>query len=466
MEVGIIGFLALIFILAVVATVYASRVQKVGPNEVLVISGRKTQDPDTGQETSFRIVKGGRAFIWPILERVDYLSLELFTIEVSIDNVYTVQGVPIAVEGVAQIKIASDSVSIRTAAERFLSKSEAEIIAVAHETLAGHLRAIVGALTVEEVYRERDKFAQSVQDVSATDLANMGLGIDSFVVKDIRDGEGYLEALGRPQIAAVKRDAVVAEQIAAIREQEAKRDYGIKEADYAAEVNQQKADSDLAYELQQNITMQKVREQEVQVEVVAKRKSIELQEQEALRKERELEGTVRKPAEAEQFRIETLANARRFQIEAEAQGNASAVRLRGEAEADAIRAQGLAEADVIKQQGLAEAEAMRNKAEAWQMYNQAAIINQLIDALPAIASAIAEPLSKTERIAIISTGGDGNGQGAGASRLTADIANIVTQIPETVSALTGIDLLSTIKDLPGIKEFEDATPDEDEGEEA
>ncbi|MCI0711300.1 MAG: flotillin family protein [Chloroflexi bacterium] len=462
MGVGIVAFLAVIFVFVVVAAVYASRVQKVGPNEVLVISGRETKDPDSGQTTSFRIVKGGRAFIWPILERVDYLSLELFTIEVSIDNVYTVQGVPIAVEGVAQIKIASDSVSIRTASERFLSKTANEIINVAHETLAGHLRAIVGTLTVEEVYRERDKFAQSVQDVSATDLSNMGLGIDSFVIKDIRDGEGYLEALGRPQIAAVKRDAVVAEQLAAIREQEAKRDYGIKEADYFAEVNQQKAESDLAYELQQNITLQKVREQEVEVEVVSKRKNIELQQQEALRKERELEATVRKPAEAEQFRIETLANARRFQIEAEAQGNASAVRLRGEAEADAIRAQGLAQADVIKQQGLAEAEAMRQKAEAWQQYNQAAIINQLIDALPAIASAIAEPLSKTERIAIISTGGDGNGGGAGASRLTADIANIITQIPETVSALTGIDLLSTIKDLPGVHEYEKADSDEDE----
>ncbi len=453
MALGIVALLTLMVIIFVGVGFYFSRIKKVGPNEVLVISGRKTIDSDSGQESSFRVVKGGRAFIYPFLERVDYLSLELFTIEVTINNVYTIQGVPISVEGVAQIKIASDSVSIRTASERFLSKSSAEITAVAHETLAGHLRAIVGTLTVEEVYRSRDKFAQSVQDVSATDLSNMGLGIDSFVIKDISDSEGYLEALGRPQIANVKREAVIAEQQAAIKEQEARRDLGIKKADYDAEVNKQQAGSDLAYDLQKNTTLQLVREQEVEVEVVAKRKSIELQEQEAQRKERELEATVRKPAEAEQFRIETLANARRFQIEAEAQGGASAVRLRGEAEADAIRAQGLAQADVIKQQGLAEAEAMQRKAEAWQMYNQAAIINQLIDALPAIAAAIAEPLSKTERIAIISTGGE-NGGGAGASRLTADIANIVTQIPETVSALTGIDLLSTIKDLPGIVEDE------------
>ncbi|NDJ86909.1 MAG: flotillin family protein [Chloroflexi bacterium] len=452
-SIGITGLLAFLFVVIVLVIAWASRVQKVGPNQVLVISGRRTTDQETGEKSSYRIVKGGRAFIWPILERVDWLSLELLTIEIVIDNVYTQQGVPISVEGVAQIKIASDNVSIRTAAERFLSKNVTEITSVAHETLAGHLRAIVGTLSVEEVYRERDKFAQSVQEVSASDLANMGLGIDSFVIKDIRDSEGYLEALGRPRIADVKRAAVVAEQKAQIEEEAAKRDLGMQKAAFDAEVQQRRAEADLAYVLQENITNQKVKEQEVQVEVVERSKMIQVQEQEALRKERELEATVRKPAEAEQYRIQTLAEARKYQIEAEASGQASAVRLQGEADADAERAKGLAEAEVIRQQGLAEAEAMEKKAAAWQNYNQAAIIQQLIDALPEIASAIAEPLAKTERIAIISTGGDG--QGAGANRLTADIANIVTQIPETVSALTGIDLLSSIKDLPGVMDDTD-----------
>ncbi len=457
--IGIGGLLAFLFIIVVLILAWASRIKKVGPNEVLVISGRRTTDPETGQESSYRIVKGGRAFIWPFVERVDYLSLELLTIELMIENVYTIQGVPISVEGVAQIKIASDNVSVRTASERFLSKNISEITGVAHETLAGHLRAIVGTLSVEEIYRERDKFAQSVQEVSGSDLANMGLGIDSFVIKDIRDSEGYLEALGRPRIAEVKRNAVIAEQKAQIEEEAAKRDLGLKKAEYDAEVQQQRADADLAYLLQENITNQQVKEQAVQVEVVERTKRIQVQEQEALRKERELAATVRKPAEAEQYRIETLANARKFQIEAEAGGQASAVRLQGEAEADAIRAQGLAEAEVIRKQGLAEAEAMEKKAAAWQQYNQAAIIQQLIDALPAIASAIAEPLSKTERIAIISTGGDGNGGGAGASRLTADIANMISQIPETVETLTGIDLLSSIKDLPGVRDDEETASD-------
>lgn len=456
-SIGIVAAILLLVIIALLIVIYASRVKKVGPNEVLVISGRTTTDPETGQKSSFRIVKGGRSFIWPIIERCDSLSLELFTIEISIENVYTQQGVMISVEGVAQIKIASDNVSIRTASERFLSKSVNEIKDVAHETLAGHLRAIVGTLSVEEIYRERDKFAQSVQEVSGSDLANMGLGIDSFVIKDIRDSEGYLEALGRPRIAEVKRFAVVAEQNAQIEEEAARRDLGLKKAGYDAEVQQSRADADLAYMLQQNITNQKVKAEALQVEVIERKKMIEVQEQETIRKERELEATVRRPAEAEQFRIETLANARKYQLEAEAGGQASAIRLEGEAKADAVRAQGLAEAEIIRQQGLAEAEAMEKKATAWQQYNQAAIIQQLIDALPDIARAIAEPLSKTERIAIISTGGDSHG-GAGASRLTADIANIVTQIPETVATLTGIDLLKSIKDLPGVIDSDEATP--------
>lgn len=456
-SIGISATIILLIIIAFLIIIYASRVKKVGPNEVLVISGRTTVDPETGNKSSYRVVKGGRSFIWPIIERCDSLSLELFTIEISIENVYTQQGVMISVEGVAQIKIASDNVSIRTASERFLSKSVSEIKGVAHETLAGHLRAIVGTLTVEEIYRERDKFAQSVQEVSGSDLANMGLGIDSFVIKDIRDGEGYLEALGRPRIAEVKRVAVVAEQKAQIEEEAARRDLGLKKADYDAEVQQRRADADLAYMLQQNITNQKVKAEALQVEVIERKKMIEVQEQETIRKERELEAIVRRPAEAEQYRIETLSNARKYQLEAEAGGQASAIRLEGEAKADAVRAQGLAEAEIIRQQGLAEAEAMQKKAAAWQQYNQAAIIQQLIDALPSIARAIAEPLSKTERIAIISTGGDSNG-GAGASRLTADIANIVTQIPETVATLTGIDLLKSIKDLPGIIDSDEAKP--------
>jgi flotillin len=436
MAVGAFIILVLLFILFTLVAVYASRVRKVGPNEVLVISGRKHRNRETGESEPYRIVKGGRAFIWPILERVDILLLEIMTIEVTTDDVYTSQGVAVTLEGVAQIKIGSDNISIRTAAERFLSKSRAEVINVAHETLAGHLRAIIGTLTVEEIYRERDKFAQSVQDVSASDLANMGLAIDSFVIKDVRDKEGYLDALGRPRIAEVKRDATIAEQSARTREAEATRDYELQQAAYDNEVSRKRAEANLAGTLQENITNQEVRAEEIQIEVVERQKQIRVQEQEALRREKELEATVRKPAEAKQYEIETLANAEKYEIEARAVGEASAIRQRGEAEADAIRAQ-----------GLAEAEAMHQKAAAWQQYNQAAVIEQLLEILPQVAAAIASPLAQTDRIVVIS---DGNSDGAGASKISGDITSIIAQVPATVEALTGMDLSQAISQLPGV----------------
>ena len=444
---GALVIFLLFFILFALVAVYASRVQKVGPNEVLVISGRQRRSRETGEVEPYKIVKGGRAFIWPILERVDRISLEIMTIEVTTEDVYSKQGVAITLEGVAQIKVASDNVSIRTAAERFLSKTRVEIINVAHETLAGHLRGIVGTLTVEEIYSERDKFAQSVQEVSAGDLANMGLGIDTFVIKDVRDREGYLDALGRPRVAEVKRDATIAEQIAATKEAEARRDYQLKQADYNNEVARKQTEANLSGTLQEKITGQKIRAEEVQIEVIEKQKSIEVQEQEALRKTKELEATVRKPAEAEQFRIETIANANKFEVEARAGGQAAAIRATGEAEADAIKARGLAEAEVIRQKGLAEAEAMEKKAAAWQNYNQAAVIQQLIDTLPEVATAIASPLAQTDRIVVIS---NGEGSGAGASKISGDIANIIAQVPATVEALTGLDLIKTISQLPGV----------------
>lgn len=462
----------IVFVLGSFLIIYSTRYKKVGPNEVLVISGRRHTfvDGQTGEKSTrnYRIVVGGGAFIWPVLERVDDISLEIMTIDVVTPKVYTVQGVPITVDGVAQVKVRSDDVSIITAAEQFLSKSQAEVENVALQTLEGHLRAILGTLTVEEIYKDRDAFAAQVQDVAAGDLANMGLNIVSFTIKDIRDDEGYLDALGRKRTAEVKRDAEIgeaeagrdatiasakanqegetAEYKAQTRIAEAEKDFQIQKAGYDTQTNRKRAEAELAYSLQQNITNQEVKAEEIQVEVVERQKRIEVQEQEVKRKERELEATVKKPAEAEQHKIETLANAQKFQTLTEAEGHAAAARSIGEGDADALKAKGLAQAEVIRRQGLAEAEMMEKKALSWQMYTQAAILNQIIDKLPEIAMSIAAPLSKTERIVVISSGGDG----AGASKVTRDVVDIMAQVPATVEALTGIDLTETIKNLPGV----------------
>ncbi|OGO48791.1 MAG: flotillin [Chloroflexi bacterium RBG_16_63_12] len=475
--IAVLAVFALFFVLLVLAFVYASRYKKVGPNEVLIISGRGvgTTDPGTGQKMrrSFRIVRGGGTFIWPVVERVDRLSLELMTIEVVTTNVYTSQGVPVTVDGVAQVKVGSDDVSIVTAAEQFLSKSTKEIQNVALQTLEGHLRGILGTLSVEEIYRDRDKFAQRVQEVSALDMKNMGLTIVSFTIKNIHDAQGYLDALGQARIAEVKRDATIGQanaqrdatiQSARARQEgevakfeaetkiaEAQKNFAVQKAAYDADVNQKKAESELAYTLQQNITNQKVKEQEVQISVVEKRKQIEVQEQEVARRERELEATVRKPAEAEQYRIRTLADAKKYQTETEAAGQSAATRNLGAGEADANKARGLAQADVIQAQGFAEAQATSKKAEAWQQYTQAAILQQLLDKLPELASAVAQPLAKMEKIVVINSGGDGH-SGTGASRVTRDVTDTIAQLPVVIEALTGINMIDLLKNLPAVRE--------------
>ncbi len=480
---AILVAVGVLFVMLVLAGFYASRYKKVGPNQVLVVSGRRRTvvNPISGQKEllGFRVVKGGGTFIFPVLERVDVLSMEILTIEVEVRSVYTVEGVPVHVDGVAQIKIRGDDSSIYTAAEQFLSKGPEGIVYVAHETLAGHLRAILGMLTVEEIYKDRDAFAGKVLEVSGGDLANMGLEIVSFVIKDIRDDKEYLESLGRTRTAEVKRDAVKGEaeaqrdatiaqanaardatiQSAEARQQgetakykaetkiaEAQKNYRVEKAHYDEASNRSEVQAELARTLQEKITNQEITDQEVQIEVVAKRKQIEVQEQEVQRRVKELEATVEKPAEAERYRIETLANAKKFQTETEAAGLAEATRLEGQGEADAVKAKGLAQAEVIQAQGFAEAQAMEKKAVAWQKYNQAAIIQQLIEALPQVAGAVAQPLAQTDRIVVINSGGDG----AGASKITADVTNIVAQVPETLEALTGVNLVQALQSLPGI----------------
>jgi flotillin len=491
---GVAAMLALLVTVIIIAALFANRYEKVGPNEVLVISGRKRRvvDPDgKTRDVGFRIVKGGGVFVWPIFERQDKLSLELLTIDVQTPEVYTSKGVPVKVDGVAQIKIKGDDISIATAAEQFLSKPTEEIKNVAMQTLEGHLRAILGTMTVEEIYQNRDAFASKVQEVAAGDMANMGLGIVSFTIRDIRDTQGYLDALGKPRIAQVKRDAQIAQaeadRDAMIKSSqatqagqeakfaadskiaEAQRDYQSNVAQYQATVNQKKAESDLAYDLQKYKTGQLVKAEEVQVEIIAKQKQIELQQQEILRKQRELEATVQKPADAERYKVETLANARKFQLETEAAGAAAATKATGFAaadvnkatglaEAEANKAKGLAQADIIMAQGKATAEATRLKAEAFQQYNEAAVIELLVKVLPDIAGRISEPLSKMEKMVIINSG---SGPGGGASKLTGDITQIIAQLPPVLESLTGIKFEKLLAQVPALKKAmeRDVPPD-------
>src|SRR5256714_3914176 len=336
-------------------------------------------------------------------------------------------------------------------------------------------------MTVEDIYQNRDAFASKVQEVAAGDMANMGLGIVSFTIRDIRDTKGYLDALGKPRIAQVKRDATIAQaeadRDAMIRSSqatqagqeakfaadtkiaEAQRDYQMNVATYQASVNLKKAEADLAYDLHKYKTGQLVKAEEIQVSIMEKQKQIELQQQEILRKQRELEANVQNPADAERYKVETWANARKFQLETEAEGaaaatkangfaNADVAKATGIAEAEAQKARGLAEAAIIEAQGKATAEAMRQKAESFKQYNQAAVVEMIVRILPELAGKISEPLSKTERMVIVNSG---NGVGGGASKLTGDITQIMSQLPPVLEGLTGISFEKLLEQVPSLR---------------
>ncbi|MDQ3022845.1 MAG: SPFH domain-containing protein [bacterium] len=486
MDFGGIGLIVggVVVFIVVTLMIWASRYTKVPPNMVMVVSGGLGQTIKQAdgrrRKLGFRIIKGGGTFVWPVLERVDTLSLEVMTIDVRTPEVYTQLGVPVLVDGVAQIKIRSDDVSIATAVEQFLSKNQQEIAAIAQQTLEGHLRSILGTLTVEEIYRNRDVFAQRVQDVAATDLANMGLSIISFTIRDVRDNQGYLDALGKRRTAEVKREAIIGEAEAArdaaiksaqFRQEgeaakftaetqiaQANRDYEMQVANYTRDVNTQKAEADQAYELQKNLSLRKVRETQVDVEIVEKSKRIELEQKEIERRQKELEATIQRPADAKKYEVERLAEAERFRLENIAEGQSRSTRMTGLAaaevtqatglaEAEAVKARGLAEAEIIRQKGLSEAAGSLEKARAWQEYNEAAIAQLLIDKLPEIARAIAEPMSRIERIVIV---GGGDGRGTGASKITQDISQVLAELPPVVQALSGVDLHSLIANLPNM----------------
>ena len=427
--------------------------RKVSQDKALVITGLKK-----------RVISGGGGFVVPLLEKTDQISLENMKIEVRTDGALTEQGVDIAADGVAVIKVKSDKESILASVEQFNTGREKETIVVIKDTakdvLEGKLREIISKMSVEEIYKDREKFASQVQEVAALDLAEMGLEIKAFTIRDISDKNGYLEALGKKRIAEVKRDAQIAEAeanketkiqtaeanrlgqaafiISETQIAESTKEKELKVQFYRKEQETEKAKADLAYEIEASKVQQEVEKEKMQVQIVRKQKEIELAEQEATRKEKELEATVVKMANAEKYSIEKQADADRYKEIQIATAEAESIKLRGNAMAEAKRAEGMAEVEIIRQKGMAEAEAMMKKAEAFKQYNDAAVSQMIIEKLPELAKAIAEPLSKTEKIVIVDSG---SGEGKGAAKVSGYVTDILSTLPETVNALTGVNLM-------------------------
>ncbi len=433
---------------------------KAGPNEAIIRYGFGGP----------KVIIGHGALIYPVVQHTRMLSLELMSFDVApSQDLYTKQGVAVTVEAVAQIKVRSDMESIMTAAEQFLSKTPAEREGLIRLVMEGHLRGIIGQLTVEQLVKEPEMVGERMRATCAEDLSKMGLEVISFTIKEVRDKNEYITNMGRPDIVRIKRDAeiataeaerdtairraialresavakaaadqerVLAETMSLGKQAEAQRDLDIQKAQFTEQSRRQEAQADKAYELQTNVMQQKVIAEQVKVQQVEKEAQVKVQEAEIQRNEKELIATVLKKSEIEAQRIGNMANAEKSRIVAEAEGHAQATRIQGEAEAS-----------IIFQKGEAEAKAMNVKAEAYQEWSQAAVVDKLITNMAEIVRAMAEPLNNIDKITIVSTG-DGNN--VGAHKLTGEITQIAAQVPALFEALSGMkmsELMSNVKQM-------------------
>jgi flotillin len=450
----------MVLVIALLGSFLASLYRKAGPHEALIVYGFR----------GTRIVKGHGTVIFPMVESYHELSLELMSFDVApVQDLYTRQGVAVTVEAVAQIKVKSDLESIQTASEQFLTKPQDQRESLIRLVMEGHLRGIIGQLTVEQIVKEPEMVADRMRSTCADDMNKMGLEVISFTIKEVRDKNEYIVNMGRPDVARIKRDAdvaeaeadrdtaikraeaqrasaiaraqadqerVLAETLSQTKQAEATRDLEIKKAQYLETTKKQQAQADKAYEIQTNVMQQQVVAESVRVQQIEREQQIKVQEAEILRREKELIATVLKQAEIERQRITVLAEAEKSRLTTEAEGAASSTRARGEAEAD-----------IIFKKGDAEARAMNVKAAAFQEYNQAAVIDKLLTAMPEIVAALASPLSKVDKITVVSTG---NGSSTGMHKVTSDLTDIAAQVPALVEALSGVpmgELLSKVRKL-------------------
>jgi flotillin len=455
----------IVVLLALLSLLMAKQYRKVGPNEVLIISGGRKKtiiEPDgTKRKVGYRYRLGGGTFVLPFIETASTLPLEVITLQIKTPEVLTHSGVPMMAEATAQVKIDSSDHSIHLAAEQFLGLGKEGIRDVAITILEGKMREVIGTMTVEQIYRGRQDFSDKVTTATRSDFSKMGLAMMSFALKDISDTQGYLDSLSKPQISAAKRDAAIAEaeteKESIIKSSQARKEGEVarlaaealiakalweneaKKSESQVLVNQKKAQADFSYELERFRLSQEIKREESKVKLIEKEQAIQIEQLEISRKEKELDSSVLKTADARKYQIKAEAEAEEYRIQAEAKGKA-----------EALRSQGQAEAEQIKSKGLAEAEAMLKKAQAWDKYNQAAILEMYMKILPELAKAVSEPLSKVDKIVVI--GGDKN---LGTSKITSQVAEVLAQMPEVVKSLTGVDLKKFLKNKLNPEEKEE-----------
>ncbi len=456
--IAVVLVLTLLLLMSGVATLF----RKAGPHEALIVYGLR----------GTRIVKGKGTLIFPLIETYRQLSLQLMSFDVAPQqDLYTKQGVAVTVEAVAQIKVKSDPESIQTAAEQFLTKTDAAREGLIRLVMEGHLRGIIGQLSVEQIVKEPEMVGDRMRATCAEDMSKMGLEVVSFTIKEVRDKNEYITNMGRPDIARIRRDAdvataeaerdtairradamrdaavakssadqerVLAEALSLAAQAQAQRDLDIKKAQYVEGVKRQQAQADKAYDIQANIMQQQVVTEAVKIRQVEKEQEVKVQEAEILRHEKELISTVLKSVEIESRRIELLAEAMRRKVTVEAEGSAFATRTQGEADAE-----------IILKKGEAEAKAMNVRAEAYQEWNQAAVVDKLITAMPEMVRAISAPLANVDKITIVSTG---DAETTGMNKITGDMTKMAAQIPALFETLSGMQMSELLGKVRGIND--------------
>lgn len=457
-------------IILMMLIIFVSKYQTAKPDEALIISGSYLGTKNVHKDESgnkIKIVRGGGAFVLPVFQRSNRLSLLSSKLDVSTPEVYTEQGVPVMADGTSIIKIGSSVEEIATAAEQFLGKTREELENEAREVLEGHLRSILGSMTVEEIYQNRDKFSQSVQEVASVDLAKMGLVIVSFTIKEVKDKNGYLDSLGKPRIAQVKRDANIAEaeadketrikkamaekesQKAELERQteiaEASKEKELKLATYKEEQDVARAKADQAYNLESAKAQQEVIEQEMEIKIIERQKQIELEEKEITRREKQYDSEVKKKADADRYAQEQEALASKARDVAEAEAEKFRIQSMAEANANQVRLEGQATAEAILAKGQAEAESKQKIAEAFKQYGEAAVISMVIDMLPSLMKEAAQPLGQIDKISVVDTGQ--GGENSGANRVSNYATNLLSSTQATLKETTGLDVKELLENF-------------------
>lgn len=475
---GTIAIIGIVVLVVLLAWLIISRYRVAGPNEAFLVTGRGGHKEITTGDgrhmadlSGQKVVMGGGVFVIPFVQKLYVMDLSSRRIMVQIRGAVSGQGVKLNLDGVAIVKVGGTDDAVRAAAQRFLTQQK-EIESFTQETLAGSLRSIVGSLSVEQIIRDRAAFAQRVADESEASLTGQGLVLDTFQIQDITDDGTYLADLGRPEAARVQQHAAVAEAASRQEAEQARinaeqqiaiteRELMLKRAEIKAETDAAAARAAAAGPLAQADRDQAILTEREKVAV-----------RQAALKERELDTEVRKPADAERYRLETEAEARKTAAIRKAEGDRAAAiasaeaeaekaRLTGEgersrrsalaeaeaiegerrgeaekarrvAEADAVRAEGEAQAAAIRVTGEAEAEAMNKKADAFARYGEAAVLQMLVEALPQVTAKAAEPLSNIDKLTVVSTDG--------ASHVAGQVTNNVVQAMELLKGTTGIDL--------------------------